>query len=90
MSFDNIFREESYELQQNNFNLLLQAANEGSVLGQTYIAYCYETGKGTNKNKALAAEFYRKASQRGNEAALESLKRMHDELRPDDEEFKIY
>ena len=91
MSFANIFREEgSYELQKNSFNLLLQAANEGSVLGQTYVAYCYEMGKGTDKNKASAAEYYRKASQRGNETAYESLKRMYDELRPDDPEFKIY
>lgn len=90
IAFDNIFREENYAIQKNNFDILLQAANEGSVLGQAYIAYCYEKGKGTTINKALAIEYYRKASQRGNEAAFESLKRMHDEIRPEGAEYVIY
>jgi len=90
MAFSNIFSDNDFAVQNSNFNVLLQAANEGSVLAQTYIAYCYEKGKGTPVNKALAVRYYRNASQRGNETAYESLIRMHDEIRPDEAEYKIY
>ena len=90
LAFNNLFNEDNYAIQRSNFNIILQAAGEGSVLAQAYIAFCYEQGKGIDKNKAMAAEYYRRASNRGNETAFESLKRMHDEIRPDEEEFKIY
>lgn len=90
IAFSNIFSEDDFAIQNSNFNILLQAANEGSVLAQTYIAYCYEMGKGTRVHKASAVKYYRYASQRGNETAYESLKRMHDELRPDGDEYKIF
>ena len=65
-------------------------ANEGSILAQTALALCYERGIGVKENKATAIKFYRHAAQRGSETAYNSLKRMYDELRPDEEEFKIY
>ncbi|NJD22935.1 MAG: sel1 repeat family protein [Melioribacter sp.] len=65
-------------------------ANEGSILAQTALALCYEKGIGVKENKAAAIRYYRHAAQRGSETAYNSLKRMYDELRPDDEEFKIY
>ncbi|MCX6174600.1 MAG: tetratricopeptide repeat protein [Ignavibacteriales bacterium] len=65
-------------------------ANEGSILAQTALALCYEKGIGVKENKPTAIRYYRHAAQRGSETAYNSLKRMYDELRPDDEEFKIY
>ena len=65
-------------------------ANEGSILAQTALALCYEKGIGVKENKAVAIRYYRHATQRGSETAYNSLKRMYDELRPDDDEFKVY
>ena len=73
-----------------DINVLKQIADEGSVFAQTALGFCYEKGTGVKENKALAVKFYRKAAQRGNEAAYNSLKRMHDEIRPYDDEYKIY
>lgn len=69
---------------------LNQIADEGSVLAQTALGMCYEKGVGVKENKGLAVKLYRRAAQRGNEAAYNSLKRMYDEIRPYDTEFKIY
>ncbi|MFH1195298.1 MAG: tetratricopeptide repeat protein [bacterium] len=70
--------------------LLKKSSEEGSVLAQTALAFCYENGKGTKQNKAEAVKLYRKAASRGSETAYESLKRMYDELRPPEDEFTIY
>ncbi len=72
------------------FNKIKILSEEGSVLAQSVLAYCYEKGIGTKENKLLAVRYYRIASQRGNQSAYYSLKRMYDEIRPDDEQFKIY
>jgi len=73
-----------------HINILREYANKGSVLAEAAMAYCYEKGIGIEKNKAMAAKFYRQAAQRGNEAAYNSLRNMYDEIRPSDEEFQIY
>ncbi|PID59415.1 MAG: hypothetical protein CR986_05960 [Ignavibacteriae bacterium] len=70
--------------------LLRQQADKGSVLAEAALAYCYDKGIGFTKNKSKAAIFYRRAAQRGNEAAFNSLIKMYNELRPPDEEFIIY
>lgn len=80
-------------LHQNNtelFNNIKKMSEEGSVLAQSVLGYCYEKGIGTKENKALAVKYYRIASQRGNQSAYKSLKRVYDEIRPDNEYFKIY
>ncbi len=41
------------------------------------------------ENKGLAAKLYKKAAQRGNQTAYNSLKKMYDEIRPLDEEFQL-
>jgi len=69
---------------------LRQIADEGSVLAQTALGFCYEKGLGVKENKGIAIKLYRLAAQRGNETAFNSLKRMYDELRPEGDEFKIY
>lgn len=71
-------------------NILEKGADEGSVLAQTMLGYCYEKGLGVKENKRTAVLYYRRASQRGNETAFNSLKRMYDEIRPQEDEFKIY
>lgn len=69
--------------------ILRNAANKGSVLAETYLGFCYEKGIGVKEEKGTAVKFYRHAAQRGNQAAFNSLKRMYDEIRPNDEEFQI-
>ncbi len=83
---------ESVNEQEKNelFNKIKILSEEGSVLAQSVLAYCYEKGIGTKENKVLAVKYYRVASQRGNQSAYNSLKRMYDEIRPDDEQFKVY
>lgn len=71
-------------------NILKINANQGSVLAQAALAYCYENGIGVKVRKSMAARLYRQAASRGNETAFNSLKRMYDELRPDEDEFNIY
>lgn len=75
---------------EKNIKLLVNSANNGSVLAQAYLGLCYEKGLGVNENKALSVRFYRQAAQRGNQAAMNSLKRLYDEIRPTEEEFHIY
>ncbi|MCX7876842.1 MAG: sel1 repeat family protein [Melioribacteraceae bacterium] len=72
------------------FNRVKKISEEGSVFAQSILAYCYEKGLGVRENKALAVKYYRIASQRGNQSAYNSLKRIYNEIRPDDEQFKIY
>ncbi|MGK9368221.1 tetratricopeptide repeat protein [Melioribacter sp. Ez-97] len=74
----------------NPFEILRKYSDEGSVLAQTYLAYCYEKGISVKQDKAMAVKLYRMAARRGNETAYNSLKRMYDELRPQDETFVIY
>ena len=71
-------------------NTLIDGADKGSVLSQTFLAYCYEKGLGVKENKGKAVQLYRRAAQRGNETAFNSLKRLYNEIRPPGDEFKIY
>lgn len=73
-----------------DFMILKNNAEQGSIFAETALGYCYEKGAGTKEDKAMAIHFYRQAAQRGNETAYNSLKRMYDEVRPNEDEFKIY
>ena len=73
-----------------DFMILKNNAEQGSIFAETALGYCYEKGAGTKEDKALAIHFYRQAAQRGNETAYNSLKRMYDEIRPNEDEFKVY
>lgn len=77
------------EFDRKDIIVLVSASDEGSVLAQTALGYCYENGIGVKKDKAAAAKYYRLAAIRGNKTAFTSLKNMYDEIRPDDEEFQI-
>ncbi len=69
--------------------LLRSASEQGSVLAQAALGYCYEKGIGVKMQKGIAAKLYRTAAHRGNQAAYNSLLRMYDEIRPDVPEFEI-
>jgi hypothetical protein len=73
-----------------SITILKKYSEEGSVLAEAALAYCYEKGIFLQENKGKAASLYRQAAQRGNEAAYNSLRNMYNELRPEDEEFKIF
>ena len=73
-----------------DFMILKNNAEQGSIFAETALGYCYEKGAGTKEDKAMAIHFYRQAAQRGNETAYNSLKRMYDEIRPNEDEFKVY
>ncbi len=69
--------------------ILRRASDEGSVLAEVGLGYCYETGTGLPVRDAEAAFYYRAASVRGSQDSFRALRRMHDAIRPDDPEFRI-
>lgn len=69
--------------------ILKKAADQGSVLAEVGLGYCYETGTGLPLRDAEAAFYYRAASVRGSQDSFRALRRMHDAIRPDDPEFHI-
>jgi len=70
-------------------NDLINASDEGSVLAQVALAYCYENGIGTAISKSETLQYYRMAAQRGSQYAYRELQRLYDEIRPDDPEFSL-
>lgn len=68
---------------------LQEGENNGSVLSQLALAYCFQNGIGLPINIAEAARLYRTCAQRGNKNAYEELKRLYDALRPANKEFEI-
>ena len=61
----------------------------GSILAQAGLGYCYENGIGVTKDKSIAVKYFRSAAQRGNAFAYTELKKMYDEIRPDDPIFQV-
>jgi uncharacterized protein len=68
---------------------LRSAAADGSVLAETGMGFCYETGRGVPVSKPAAAEYYRAASVRGSQDAFRALRRMHDAIRPAEKDFQV-
>ncbi|HUI30782.1 MAG TPA: tetratricopeptide repeat protein [Candidatus Acidoferrales bacterium] len=68
---------------------LVVASDEGSLIGQLALGYCYEHGIGEPQNTAEAVRLYRNCAQRGSRSAYDSLKRLYDQLRPSDKEFDV-
>lgn len=69
--------------------ILKSAASEGSLLAEFALGYAYENGIGTRKDAGEAASYYRTAASRGSQDAYRALRRMYDELRPPDPEFRV-
>lgn len=69
---------------------VLNEANEyGSLLAQITLAFAYENGVGVRKSKAEAVKFYRLTAQRGSESGYEELKRIYNEIRPNEKKFIV-
>jgi TPR repeat protein len=71
------------------FEELKKASENGSVLAQVALAYCYQNGIGTAPSKSETVNYYRMASQRGSQYAYRELQRLYDEIRPDETEFSL-
>lgn len=61
----------------------------GAILAEIALGYCREFGVGKPIDKAAAAERYQRAAARGSNVAFEYLKKLYDEVRPNDERFHI-
>jgi TPR repeat protein len=72
-----------------SLTILRNASQEGSLLSDLTLAYCYERGIGMQQNKGEAYRIYHKTMRRGSESAYRALRRMHDELRPAEDEFQM-
>lgn len=68
---------------------LQRASEDGSVLAETALGYCYETGSGLPRDLAEAVRLYRDSARRGNQTAYDQLRRMYDRLRPSAAEFQV-
>lgn len=66
-----------------------KAVNDGSVLAQATLAYCYKNGIGLDVSEPEAVKYYRFAAQRGSRFAFDALKQMYDAIRPPDKIFSI-
>jgi uncharacterized protein len=62
---------------------------DGSVLAEVALAYCYESGRGVKARLPEAVRLYRVAARRGSLDAYRALRRLHDVRRPADTEFVI-
>lgn len=75
---------------KNDYDYLKNASDNGSIIADAAIGYIYEKGVFTAPKKAMAEKYYRKGARRGNNYANLLLKKLYDDLRPNDEEFTIY
>jgi uncharacterized protein len=69
--------------------VLQRGVDDGSVLSQVALGYCFEQGIGVRRSSAEAARWYRAGAQRGSQDAYRALRRMHDALRPEEPQFVI-
>ena len=73
-----------------SIKFLKEISDNGSVLAQVALGYAYENGVGFQVSKSEAVKYYRYAAQRGNRFAYAELKRIYDEIRPNDSQFNVY
>ena len=85
----NVFDAISVESLAKSIQTLKEASKLGSVLAQISLAYSYENGIGIVKNKSEAVKYYRLTAQRGNQFGYEELKRIYNEIRPNEKRFII-
>ncbi|MBP9211749.1 MAG: sel1 repeat family protein [Bacteroidetes bacterium] len=74
---------------ERSFAQLLEYSQQGSVLAQTALGYCYERGVTVPIDESKAIFYYRNSSQRGSQSAMTALARMYDDRRPSDPRFKV-
>ncbi len=85
----NLFRNSGNNDKTIDIKFLEQYSEKGSVLAQAGLGYCYENGISVKTNYGLAAKYLRFAAQRGSQFAYNSLKKMYNEIRPNNPEFTI-
>jgi uncharacterized protein len=90
IAFNNILNKDQNSSLKDDYDFIIKAYENGSLLAQTALGYCYEKGIVVKMNKSEANKHYRNAVRRGSEVAMNSLKRLYDEIRPEGEEYKIY
>lgn len=90
IAFNNILNSQKSNSVYEDYKFLLGAYENGSLMAEIALGFCYEKGIVVKQNKSEANKFYRNAVKRGSEVAMNSLKRLYDEIRPDSEEFKVY
>ncbi len=90
IAFNNILNNDKNSNLKTDYDYIMNACENGSLLAQIALGYCYERGIVVKENKSEADKYYRDAARRGSEIAMNSLKRLYDEIRPENEEFKIY
>ena len=72
-----------------DFKKLKKSVSEGSLFAMVSTALCYEKGFGTTESISEAVNYFKMAAQRGSRFAYEQLKRIYDEMRPNEEQFLI-
>ena len=74
---------------KNEITLIIKSEKTGSILAQFTLAHCYDNGIGVTRDIPTAVKYYRDAAQRGNQFAFEQLKKLYDNIRPNNEIFKM-
>ncbi|MBV6420522.1 MAG: hypothetical protein DAHOPDDO_01778 [Ignavibacteriaceae bacterium] len=72
-----------------DFKKIKKAAEEGSLFAMVSTGICYAEGFGVSPSKSDAVNYFKMAAQRGSRFAYEELKRIYDEMRPEDPQFLI-
>jgi TPR repeat protein len=71
------------EAETSDYNVRINELNSseqnGSILSQAILGYCYEKGIGVMIDKGKAAKYYRLAAHRGSQYAYKELKRLYAE-----------
>lgn len=70
-----------------DFKKLKKAVDEGSLFAMVSIGLCYGQGLGIAQSNSEAVQYFKMAAQRGSRFAYEELKRIYDEIRPQDAQF---
>jgi TPR repeat protein len=73
---------EEKSLENVNIRDLTESEENGSILSQAVLGYCYEKGIGVKIDKGKAAKLYRLAAHRGSQYAYRELKRLYSESKP--------
>ena len=83
-------RQDADSLSRSNaVSVLEQAADDGSILAEMALAWCYEKGIGVPVRASDAVRLYRLAARRGSQDAYRALRRLHDALRPTETRYHI-
>jgi TPR repeat protein len=77
------------KLAEADIQLLQEAVLEGSVLAEVALGYCYETGIGVSESFSEAVRLYRAGYRRGSRDAYRALRRLHDQIRPEEDGFAL-